>query len=63
LLPQRHRHAVSKPGQDPYQIVQFYELFKRHPKTTIIWAHVAWAASSAGARPDRLLERALDNPE
>ena len=28
-----------KPGQDPYQVVQLRDLFKRHPKTTIIWAH------------------------
>lgn len=28
-----------KPGQDPYQLVQLLDLFKRHPKTTIIWAH------------------------
>jgi amidohydrolase family protein len=29
----------SKPGQDPYLMVQLGELFRRHPKTTIIWAH------------------------
>ena len=23
-----------KPGQEPYQLVQLRELFKRHPKTT-----------------------------
>ena len=28
-----------KPGQDPYQVEQLRALFKRHPKTTIIWAH------------------------
>jgi hypothetical protein len=28
-----------KPGQDPYQLVQLRDLFLRHPKTTIIWAH------------------------
>src|SRR5215475_4708387 len=27
------------PGQEPYQVVQLGELFLRHPKTTIIWAH------------------------
>ena len=29
-----------KPEQEPYQIVQLRELFLRHPKTTIIWAHI-----------------------
>ncbi|HEX4822691.1 MAG TPA: amidohydrolase family protein [Candidatus Polarisedimenticolaceae bacterium] len=29
-----------KPGQDPYQLVQLRDLFLRHPKTTIIWAHI-----------------------
>ena len=28
-----------KPGQEPYQLAQLARLFKRHPKTTIIWAH------------------------
>lgn len=29
-----------KPGQEPYQIYQLRDLFLRHPKTTIIWAHM-----------------------
>ena len=53
-----------KPGQDPYQIVQLYELFKRHPKTTIIWAHCGLGRI---VRPVQdqigLIARALDNPE
>jgi predicted TIM-barrel fold metal-dependent hydrolase len=28
-----------KPGQDPYELAQLRDLFKRHAKTTIIWAH------------------------
>ena len=28
-----------KPGQDPYQAAQLGALFRRHPKTQIIWAH------------------------
>ena len=28
-----------KPEQEPYQIYQLRDLFLRHPKTTIIWAH------------------------
>ena len=29
-----------KPNQEPYQLEQLKELFLRHPKTTIIWAHI-----------------------
>ncbi len=29
-----------KPGQEPYMLAQMKELFVRHPKTTIIWAHL-----------------------
>jgi predicted TIM-barrel fold metal-dependent hydrolase len=28
-----------RPGQDPYPVVQLRDLIKRHPKTTVIWAH------------------------
>jgi predicted TIM-barrel fold metal-dependent hydrolase len=53
-----------KPGQDPYQVVQLRDLFKRHPKTTIIWAH---AGLGRIVRPvaDQLgiLERGLANPD
>jgi len=28
-----------KPNQEPYQLKQIGDLFRRHPKTTIIWAH------------------------
>jgi predicted TIM-barrel fold metal-dependent hydrolase len=28
-----------KPGQEPYQLKQLGDLFRRHPKTKIIWAH------------------------
>ncbi|MBO9201712.1 MULTISPECIES: amidohydrolase family protein [Niastella] len=28
-----------KPGQEPYLLKQIASLFRRHPKTTIIWAH------------------------
>jgi len=28
-----------KPGQDPYPAVQLGQVLKRHPKTTVIWAH------------------------
>jgi predicted TIM-barrel fold metal-dependent hydrolase len=53
-----------KPDQDPYQIIQLRDLFKRHPKTTIIWAHVGLGRV---VRPVKdqigLVERALSNPE
>ena len=29
-----------KPDQDPYLVKQLKDLFERHPKTTIIWAHI-----------------------
>jgi predicted TIM-barrel fold metal-dependent hydrolase len=28
-----------KPDQEPYQVLQLRDLLRRHPKTTIIWAH------------------------
>jgi hypothetical protein len=52
-----------RPGQDPYQVVQLAELFKRHPKTTIIWAHCGLGRV---VRPVKdqvgIVERALSNP-
>jgi predicted TIM-barrel fold metal-dependent hydrolase len=53
-----------KPGQDPYQIVQLYELFKRHPHNTIIWAHCGLGRIVRPVKDQlSLLERALNNPE
>lgn len=53
-----------KPGQDPYQVVQLAELLKRHPRTTIIWAHCGLGRI---VRPvdDQIgiVRRALANPE
>jgi len=52
-----------KPGQDPYQVIQIRDLFLRHPKTTIIWAHVGLGRV---VRPVKdqigIVERALANP-
>jgi predicted TIM-barrel fold metal-dependent hydrolase len=52
-----------KPGQEPYQVVQIRDLFLRHPKTTIIWAHIGLGRV---VRPVRdqigIVERALANP-
>jgi predicted TIM-barrel fold metal-dependent hydrolase len=53
-----------KPGQDPYQVVQLRDLIKRHPRTTIIWAH---AGLGRVVRPVKdqlsIMERGLANPE
>jgi hypothetical protein len=52
-----------KPGQEPYQLIQLRDLFLRHPKTTIIWAHIGLGRV---VRPvnDQLaiLRNALQNP-
>lgn len=53
-----------KPDQDPYQPVQLRDLFKRHPKTTIIWAHCGLGRVVRPVKDQiRLVERALSNPE
>jgi hypothetical protein len=53
-----------RPGQDPYQAKQLGALFKRHPKTTTIWAHIG-LGRVVHPLHDMLgmVERALDNPE
>ena len=52
-----------KPGQEPYELRQMVELFRRHPRTTIVWAH---AGVGRVVRPVahqlELLERALADP-
>jgi predicted TIM-barrel fold metal-dependent hydrolase len=53
-----------KPGQDPYQIEQLRELFKRHPKTTIIWAHMGVGrVVRPVAGQLAMMTKALANPE
>jgi predicted TIM-barrel fold metal-dependent hydrolase len=53
-----------KPGQEPYQLAQLKALFKRHPRTTTIWAHIG-LGRVVRPIPDTiaLLERALADPE
>jgi hypothetical protein len=53
-----------KPDQEPYQILQLRDLFRRHPETTVIWAHVG-LGRVVRPIPDQLaiLERALTNTE
>ena len=53
-----------RPGQDPYQVTQLRDLIKRHPRTTIIWAH---AGLGRIVRPVKdqlaIMDRGLANPE
>ena len=53
-----------KPGQEPYPVVQLRDLFKRHPKTTIIWAHCGLGRIvHPVAHQIELVEKGLNNPE
>jgi hypothetical protein len=53
----------AKPGQDPYQVTQLRELFLRHPKTTIIWAHIGLGRIIHPIEDQiGIIERALANP-
>jgi predicted TIM-barrel fold metal-dependent hydrolase len=53
-----------RPDQEPYQLLQLRDLFERHPRTTIIWAHCGLGRV---VRPVKdqvgLVERALASPE
>jgi predicted TIM-barrel fold metal-dependent hydrolase len=53
-----------KPDQENYMARQLKELVKRHPKTTIIWAHIGLGRIVRPV-PDqaKLIERALNDPE
>jgi len=52
-----------KPGQEPYQARQLRELFLRHPKTTIIWAHIGLGRVVRPAREQiGIVDRALSDP-
>jgi hypothetical protein len=65
-----------KPGQEPYQVGQLRDLFLRHPKTTIIWAHAGLGRvvrplkdrtspgydAPQGISQIGIVERALSNP-
>jgi len=52
-----------RPGQDPYQVVQLRDVLKRHPQTTVIWAH---AGLGRIVRPVKdqlgMMERGLSDP-
>ncbi len=53
-----------KPGQDPYPAAQLAQLLRRHPKTTVIWAHCGLGRIVHPVKDHiGILERALSNPE
>jgi predicted TIM-barrel fold metal-dependent hydrolase len=53
-----------KPGQELYQLAQLHELFKRHPQTTIIWAHCGLGRVVRPVKDQlRIIDRALSNPD
>jgi hypothetical protein len=52
-----------RPGQEPYQVEQLRELFLRHPKTTIVWAHIGLGRVVRPVKDQLgIVERALANP-
>jgi len=52
-----------KPGQEPYQVEQLRELFLRHPKTMIVWAHIGLGRVVRPVKDQLgIVERALANP-
>jgi predicted TIM-barrel fold metal-dependent hydrolase len=52
-----------KPGQDPYQAVQLGALFRKHPRTTIIWAHCGLGRIVRPVKDQLgIVERALSDP-
>jgi len=53
-----------KPGQEPYLVLQLRDLVKRHPGTTIIWAHIGLGRVVHPVKDQlSIMERGLANPE
>ncbi len=53
-----------KPGQDPYPARQLAEVLKRHPRTTVIWAHCGLGRIVHPVKDQiGIVARALANPE
>jgi hypothetical protein len=53
-----------KGGQEPYLVKQMRDLFKRHQKTTIIWAHCGLGRIVQPVKDQAaMLERPLSDPE
>jgi len=54
---------LPQPGQEPYQVVQLGELFLRHPKTTVIWAHAGLGLVAQPVKDQLgIIDRVLSNP-
>jgi len=52
-----------KPNQEPWQILQMRDLFLRHPKTTIVWAHIGVGRVVRPVEDQYgIVEKALNNP-
>jgi predicted TIM-barrel fold metal-dependent hydrolase len=52
-----------KPNQEPYLVQQMKELLLRHPKTTVIWAHVGLGRVVRPVKDQlAIMERALSSP-
>jgi len=52
-----------KPDQEPYQLKQLGALFRRHPETTIIWAHGGLGRIVRPVHDQlRIIDRALSDP-
>jgi predicted TIM-barrel fold metal-dependent hydrolase len=52
-----------RPGQDPYQAVQLGALLRRHPRTSIIWAHCGLGRIVRPVKDQlSIVSRALDDP-
>jgi len=53
-----------KPGQDPYLLAQLRAVLERHPKTTIIWAHIGLGRIVRPVKDQiALLDAALSDPK
>jgi len=53
-----------RPGQDPYPAVQLGKLLRRHPKTTVVWAHGGLGRIVHPVKDHiGMLDRALSSPE
>jgi predicted TIM-barrel fold metal-dependent hydrolase len=52
-----------RPGQDPYQAAQLAALFRRHRRTTVIWAHCGLGRIVHPVKDQLgIVARALDDP-
>jgi predicted TIM-barrel fold metal-dependent hydrolase len=53
-----------KPGQEPYMVLQLRDLLRRHPGTTVIWAHMGLGRIVHPVKDQLgIMERGLSNPD